>query len=337
MFSKCIAESTLHTLDPFVIEFSQGVGPRWYGLSYAAGFLVGWFVLRALSKKLLIPISVREVGDLVFCMMIGVVVGGRLGHCLFYEPSFFVEFESAMPYWRVLALHKGGMSSHGGMLGVAIGCVWFARSRAISLLAVCDAVAFVAPIGLCFGRLANWVNAELWGKALPLSMQSNPPWWSVKYPDEVFLPQWNGAAVFANERLLARSDLGLQQLIRDECYLGNTSIQERLLPTLTAYWPINFMQALSEGVIVFSVLALLWMSPRRQGVIAGSFCVVYGVLRFVTEQFRQADADLPSIMGITIPMQLSALLVIAGFVFYTVSAKQKRPLVGGWLHARAGA
>ncbi len=330
MLSHFLAESTLHTLDPFVFEISQGVGPRWYGLSYVAGFLVGWAVLRALAKKSLIPISVRDVGDLVFCMMIGVVLGGRLGHCLFYEPGFFLEFGSELPYWRVLALHKGGMSSHGGMLGVAIACLWFARTRAIPLLAVCDMVAFVAPIGLCFGRLANWVNAELWGKALPASMQVDAPWWSVKYPDEVFMPTWSGATTFAAERIRLGSEFAMQSFVRDEAYLGNTSIQDRLLPTLTAYWPVNFMQALSEGVIVFLVLLALWASPRRPGSIAGAFCFVYGVLRVVTEQFREADPGLPMFSGITIPMLLSGVLVAVGFVFLTVSAKQQLAPIGGW-------
>lgn len=337
MFSRLLAESTLHTLDPFVFEVSPGVGPRWYGLAYAAGFLGGWYVLRLLAKKLLVPMSVRDVGDLIFCMMIGVVLGGRLGHCLFYEPSFFIEFESIMPYWRVLALHKGGMSSHGGMIGVAIGCVWFARTRAVPLLVVGDMVTFVAPLGLCFGRLANWVNAELWGNPLSESMQSNPPWWSVKYPDEIFLPQWNGMNIFVEERIRLGSEFAARQFVRDEAYAGNTFMQERLLPTLTAYWPINFMQALSEGAIIFLVLGLLWMTPRRPGVMTGTFCVIYGVLRIATEQFRQADPDIFTFAGITVPMQLSALLVVIGVLFFIASAKQHLAPIGGWLHQQRSA
>jgi len=330
MLSCCLAESTLHTLDPFVFELTPGVGPRWYGLAYAAGFLSGWCILRELAKRGRIPFSTRDVGDLIFCLMIGVVLGGRLGHCLFYEPHFFIEFGAEFPYWRILAVHQGGMSSHGGVLGVAIACLWFARTRSVAMLVVVDAVAFVAPLGLCFGRLANWVNAELWGKPLAAVMQLNPPWWSVKYPDEVFYSQWNGSTEFAAERIRLGSAFAMQQYVRDEAYAGNAVMQERLLPTLTAYWPINFMQALSEGVIVFILLAILWATPRRPGLIAGAFLILYGTLRVTTEQFRQADADYLTFAGVTVPMQLSALMVASGVALLVASKRQQLPRIGGW-------
>ena len=122
----------------------------------------------------------------------------------------------------------------------------------------------------------------------------------------------------------------MQQYVRDEAYAGNAVMQERLLPTLTAYWPINFMQALSEGVIVFILLALLWATPRRPGLIAGAFLILYGTLRVTTEQFRQADADYLTFAGVTVPMQLSALMVASGVALLVASKRQQLPRIGGW-------
>ena len=92
-----LADSILHTLDPFVFEISPGMGPRWYGTAYLAGFVVGWLVLRWLATSGRIPLSARQVGDLVTNCIVGVIAGGRIGHCLFYEPHLFVEFTDALP------------------------------------------------------------------------------------------------------------------------------------------------------------------------------------------------------------------------------------------------
>jgi len=129
----------LHTLDPFVFEISPGVGPRWYGTAYLSGFIVGWLILRWLATSGRVPMNARQVGDLLTNCVIGVIVGGRLGHCVFYEPHLFVQFGDAFPWWGALETHKGGMASHGGVIGVALAIILFARREKLPILAVGDA------------------------------------------------------------------------------------------------------------------------------------------------------------------------------------------------------
>ena len=170
-----LAESMVHTLDPFVFRITDTFGPRWYGVSYALGFVAAWLVLRWLSRTGRTPLRPELLGDFITWCIVGVVVGGRLGHVLLYERDILWTFSSSFPFWEVLAIHRGGMASHGGITGVILACVLFARRHGIAPLAVVDTSAFIAPAGLMFGRLANWVNGELVGKVLPASMQASPP------------------------------------------------------------------------------------------------------------------------------------------------------------------
>ena len=158
-----LAEAYFHRLDAFAIQFPEGFwvpGIRWYGLSYMAGFLVGWLLLRWLARSGRSTLPPEAVGDFLFYLIAGTIVGGRLGYCIFYQPELF------WPPSGVLMVWKGGMASHGGFIGVILGGILFARRQSISALHLVDLAAFACPPGICFGRLANFVNAELWGKAL---------------------------------------------------------------------------------------------------------------------------------------------------------------------------
>ena len=153
-------------LDPFAIHIHGDFGIRWYGLAYVAGFLVAAWLLRryALAGRSLVPAP--AVADFMVALVIGVLVGGRLGSFLLYD------------YWKELghdplALFKvwdGGMASHGGIIGVGLACLWFSRRARIPFLHLWDLVSATAPAGLFFGRVANFVNGELWGKP------SSVPW-----------------------------------------------------------------------------------------------------------------------------------------------------------------
>ncbi|MFZ4749732.1 MAG: prolipoprotein diacylglyceryl transferase [Phycisphaerales bacterium] len=329
-----LAESMLHTLDPFVFEISPGVGPRWYGAAYLSGFIVGWLILRWLATSGRVPMNARQVGDLLTNCVIGVIVGGRLGHCVFYEPHLFVQFGDAFPWWGALEIHKGGMASHGGVIGVALAIILFARREKLPILAVGDAVAFVVPWGLMFGRLANWVNAELPGRPLPADMQSNPPWWSVKYPYELE----NLAAVPASleplrdlapatERMPdARFLQWAAATAYDHASDAHRQVTDAIAPLLTAYYPNNFLQALAEGPALLLLMSLAWLAPRRAGVIAGVFLAGYGVLRYSTEQFREPDSRMIA-LGLTLPMILSITMVAVGVMFFVLS-RRSQPIGG---------
>jgi phosphatidylglycerol:prolipoprotein diacylglycerol transferase len=337
-----LAESVLHTLDPFVFEISPGVGPRWYGLAYLSGFLVGWLILRWLANSGRIPMNARQVGDLVTNCILGVIIGGRLGHCVFYEPHLLVQFTGDFPFWGLLEIHKGGMASHGGVIGVAIAIILFARREKLPILAVGDPVAFVVPWGLMFGRLANWVNHELPGRLLPDEMQSNPPWWSVKYPHDLeamatvptqleFLRDLAPATMRSPD---PRFTEWLVATAYDSGHAMHAQVVEAITPVLPAYYPNNFAQALTEGPALLILMSVAWLAPRRAGTVAAVFLAGYGVLRYSTEQFREADSPVIAFGFLTLPMLLSITMVAAGGVFLFLSRKSEP--IGGlvWKHPK---
>ncbi|WP_425228034.1 prolipoprotein diacylglyceryl transferase [Sphingomonas sp.] len=130
---------------------------RWYSLAYIAGIVAGWWYLLKLLDKPGAPMARRHADDLVFYATLGIIVGGRVGYVLFYDPSLLTSL-------KFFVLWEGGMSFHGGLVGVMLAMWLFARKHRLPLLRLYDYVACVAPIGQCFGRLANFVNGELWGK-----------------------------------------------------------------------------------------------------------------------------------------------------------------------------
>jgi phosphatidylglycerol---prolipoprotein diacylglyceryl transferase len=131
---------------------------RWYSLAYIAGIVIGWWYLLKLLAQPGAPMAKRHADDLVFYATLGIILGGRLGYVLFYAPDMFTA-----PL-RILRLWDGGMSFHGGVIGTSLGIVLFARKHELNWLRIHDYVACCVPFGLFFGRLANFVNGELWGK-----------------------------------------------------------------------------------------------------------------------------------------------------------------------------
>jgi phosphatidylglycerol:prolipoprotein diacylglycerol transferase len=133
---------------------------RWYSLAYLAGILVGWWYVLKLIATPGAPMARRHADDMVFYATLGIILGGRIGYVLFYDPAL---------YWAhpvdILRLWDGGMSFHGGVIGTSLGIFYLARRNHLSWLRIHDYVACCVPFGLFFGRLANFVNGELWGKA----------------------------------------------------------------------------------------------------------------------------------------------------------------------------
>ena len=323
-----LAQSYLHSLDPNAITLTDSFGIKWYGLSYLAGFVVGWLILRWLASTRRILLTVPQVTDFITYTVGGVLVGGRLGYCLFYDPSLFVDFSSTFPFWGVFAIHQGGMASHGGIIGVILAMCLFARTRNLPVLHLIDITAFIAPPGLFFGRLANFVNGELWGKPLPESMQQAPPWWSVKYPEEAHqLPAERIDSLVPQLSNPLAGDLHQQVVI--ETYAGNPALAQQLAPMLTARWPSQIFQALSDGPILLLLLVLVWLVPRKPGVIAGSFLIGYGMLRILTELFRMPDEGVALTMGLSRGQVLSVFLILAGAALVMLGLRLKGHPVGG--------
>lgn len=161
-----------HDLSPFALELFPGVGLRWYGLAYVGGFMIGWWLMRRWSREGWLPMAEADVGDFMFWVaFMGVVVGGRLGYCFFYRlPSTLADPLSILRVW------EGGMASHGGIAGLWIGSWIYARFKHLPILRLTDALALAAPPGIFLGRVANFINGELWGR---------PTWvpWGVIFPE----------------------------------------------------------------------------------------------------------------------------------------------------------
>lgn len=169
-------------IDPVLVSFGPFV-VRWYALAYIAGLLIGWSVVARMAAAEPAPagaparLTRMQVDDFLLWATLGVILGGRLGYVLFYNAAFY----AAHPQ-EILAVWKGGMSFHGGLAGVIIAIVLFCRRKGLPIFALGDPIALVAPIGLFFGRIANFINGELFGRA------SDAPW-AIVFPNGGGLPR----------------------------------------------------------------------------------------------------------------------------------------------------
>lgn len=341
----------LHDLNPFLLRISGNFGLRWYGLSYGAGFLIGWAILRSCAKRGLILLSPQRVTDAMLYCIVGVVLGGRLGYVAFYRPDLLASFGPEPPWWGVLRVNDGGMSSHGGMIGVIIACWLIARGRRdeagvrherVPALHLMDITALACPIGLGLGRIANFINGELLGRIV--ARPGEPaPWWAVRFPQEL-LGEWRPeeltpareaaltalvpGAVSIDDPAWGR---GVRVLI-ERLQSGSAEAAARLEPVLNARHPSQVYQAFTDGVVLFVVLWWIWRRPRKPGVIGSWFLMTYGVMRIITEFWRLPDAHLhtPRVLGLSRGQWLSAVMVAVGAVALVIV--QRRPVgrIGGW-------
>ncbi|RME37341.1 MAG: prolipoprotein diacylglyceryl transferase, partial [Deltaproteobacteria bacterium] len=163
-------------IDPVIFR----IGPlavRWYGLMYLAGFAAAWGLIRFLARRRNLALSRDDLSDLLFYAVIGVILGGRLGYVVFYNPAYFLAHPLEIP-----AVWQGGMSFHGGLVGVVTASLIFCRRRKVPVLALGDVVANSAAIGLGLGRLGNFINGELWGRVTDVP-------WGMVFPQAGLLPR----------------------------------------------------------------------------------------------------------------------------------------------------
>lgn len=160
----------MHDWPPFLWEFSPGIGIRYYGLAYVLGFLIAAWLLGRYTSAGRSPLTKDQNSDLLFALVLGVLVGGRLGYFLLYAPG-----ELFHPPLALLRVWDGGMASHGGFAGVLIALLWFARRTKTNARRLADLVATITPPGLLLGRIANFINGELWGRITDVP-------WAVRFP-----------------------------------------------------------------------------------------------------------------------------------------------------------
>lgn len=270
-----------------------GLPVRWYALAYVAGFILGFWLLKKLTKKddSEICLTKKQLDDLLTFLVFGVIIGGRLGYVLFYNLSLL---------WHnpleVLAVWHGGMSFHGGLLGVIIATLLFVRKQSFpdksvvrNSLRVLDLLAVVAPIGLGLGRLANFINMELLGRKIEAS--ANAPWGVIfkdvgpqypRYPSPLYEAALEGLALFLILWLLYRK----------------TNLR------------------------------------HHPGAISGALCIFYGIFRIFCEQFRQPDIQIGTngfmnLCGLdfTMGQLLSGVMILVGIIIFTIALRKHKPQV----------
>ncbi len=288
----------VHSLSPFLIEFGHGVGVRWYGLAYVAGFLAGIVLYKRLARQGYSDLKPEEVTDfIVGGAIFGVVIGGRLGYMLFYNLQGFL----ANPL-IIFKLWDGGMSSHGGMIGLVLYTLWYSRRHRISWRNICDNLVVVGPLGLMFGRLANFVNGELYGRATHVP-------WAMQFPKELYASGPEQDAAF---QAAANIDPSWNTVDRiEEATRASLPLREALSHILTPRHPSQLYEAALEGAFLFTLLWLLRTRLRlSNGVLTGAFFIAYAVVRIVGELFREPDAPLTG--PFTRGQFLSFFLVLLG-------------------------
>lgn len=271
--------------DPII--FSIGPLPiRWYALAYVLGIVLGWWYASRLARAERLwsprrsPVTPLQIDDLVLWITLGIILGGRFGYALFYKPELYAQLFTGDTWGQrleLLQLWTGGMSFHGGFLGVVIALAIYGTKHRINLLSLGDLIAPVVPIGLMFGRIANFINGELWGRTTEV------PW----------------AIRFCNDRI---------QQMYGFCPAGNdprhpSQLYEAGLEGLAL-------------LIVLSLAIWKFRMLKRPGFVMGLFLAGYGIARAALENTRQPDAGLENLpLGLTMGMYLSIPMILVGTFF----------------------
>lgn len=253
--------------DPVIVQLGP-LAIRWYALAYITGLVAGWRMVRRLVMRQPVVATQLQVDDFLTWATLGVVLGGRLGYVLFYQPATYLAHPG-----MILAVWEGGMSFHGGMLGVAVAITVFCRRNAIPLLGFADRIAVVAPIGLGLGRVANFINGELWGRPAPVWLP-----WAMKFPRTPDCPSFP-----------------------DFCVPRHPSqLYEALLEGLVLF-TVMFVLSRRQGL------------RERFGLLTGIFLVGYAIARIIGEYFREPDSFLGFLaFGTTMGQILSVPMLLAG-------------------------
>lgn len=298
---------------PFIFEFGNGIGLRWYGTAYVLAFLLGYQMFRWFSRKGYSELPEEKVGDFIAATAIwGVLLGGRLGYALFYDLQNILA--DPLQFFRVW---EGGMASHGGILGIVIFTAWYARRHKVSWMGLGDNLVVAAPLGIFFGRCANFINGELFGRATTVP-------WAMQFPKELFDDR-----ELAERAVEACSQIDPALATPDAIATAAQSsepVRHALAEILTPRHPSQLYEAALEGLLLF---ALLWLIRTRtrvaEGVTTGAFFILYALARIFSEQYREPDVGVAFTLGLTRGQFLSLFMILFGTGLIVWSIRRNRP------------
>ena len=291
-------------IDPVALDLPGPLDVRWYGLGYLVAFGVGYLILRRLARAGFFRVDPAAVGDLIFALVIGVILGGRIGYILFYD---FADF-AANPA-RIIRIWEGGLSFHGGMLGAILAGLYFARKEKTAFLNVGDSLALGVTPGIFAVRVANFVNGELYGRVAGPDVP-----WAMRFPTDPAATQALGIQGGLRQREVAIEQAyenGQWEAIREQVPLRH---------------PSQLYEAFTEGALAGLILWAVYSFNRRRGAhwgdgaYGGLFLVLYGVFRSFIELFRQPDAQFTdagdpvgTVLGpLTMGQTLSVAMIVLG-------------------------
>lgn len=293
-------------IDPVALQLPGGLAIRWYGIAFMVAFGAGYYILRRLSRSGFLPLAPDKVGDLLFTLIVGVILGGRLGYILFYD---FANF-AADPA-RIIRIWEGGLAFHGGFLGAIAGGWWYARKHGVPFLRLGDSITLGVGPGIFAVRVANFVNGELFGR---VTTEAVP--WAVRFPTDPVAMQLTGAA--------AGGSLRERELLIEQAY--DTGLWDQIRNQVPLRHPSQLYEGLTEGVLLGLALWALYAWNRRRGrdlapgTYGGVFVLGYGIMRTLMELFRQPDVQFTdagdpvgTVLGpLTMGQTLSLAMVVLG-------------------------
>ena len=276
--------------------FDINLSLTWYSLSYIFGIICAWYLIYSLTKKQSLwseksPLKTKDVEDLMTYLILGIILGGRMGYVLFYNPSFYISSPISIFY-----LWEGGMSFHGGFIGVVLGALYYCIRNKISILPMGDIIAVSTPPGLFLGRLANFVNQELWGKPTTFFLGME----FTKFPANICPKNWES-------EICIRHPSQLYEAALEGLFLG----------------------------IILIIFVYFFKLLKYPGRIMGTFFFGYGLARIFVEFFREADPQYITTinpngyilmfsqnLGFSMGQVLSLPMLVIGLIFIILSFKQ---------------
>ncbi len=338
--------------DPVIFKVAGPLALRWYGLMYVVAFTIGYFVLRWLQRIGYLRVSIEDCTNIIIWGVLGTFIGGRLGHLFFYEFDDLVLNSLNRPLWdrivQGLQVWKGGMSFHGGVIGVITAELIYARIRGLWFWNLGDACVHVVPIGVTTVRLGNYINGELYGRVItddagkPIMEAAKLPWYAMKFPTDDKSPGYHALRQAMEDDWL-REHPAATKLPDDWGILPvKPEIWHKFEPMFYGRYPSQLLQFALEGFVLLILIYVMRRWCKRPGVIGSIMLIGYGVLRIPVEFIREPDHGLDPIkdadtgataaflnmINMTMGQFLCVLLILFGTVQILLFMRPKKSITG---------